>query len=133
MLITEFRGDGFINREREISFQKDWVNNVPKEILWLYGHKSIGKIALIEYVIEKELTLNLRIFNNYWIKYINFRRTIVGSYDSFINSFFKEAEEEDDFRGEITVGFNIGVIRLEAKTLEKIKRKRKNLFNALLA
>ena len=132
MKIIEFRGKEFVNREKEIDFFKNWINNIPNEILWLYGPKSSGKTTLIEYVIEKELTSNLKIFDKYWIKYINFRRTMVGSYDSFINSFFEEAEGEDDFSGEIKAGFNIGIIKLEAKTLEKIKNKKKNLFNELI-
>ncbi len=133
MKITEFRGDEFINREEEIAFLKDWINYIPKEILWIYGPKSTGKTSLIEYVIEKELTSNLKIFDRYWIKYINFRGLMIGSYDSFINSFFEEAEgEEDDFSAEVKAGFNIGVIKLEANTLEKIKSKKKNLFNELI-
>ncbi|MDQ7032614.1 MAG: ATP-binding protein [Desulfonauticus sp.] len=132
MQIREFRQDEFIDREKEIQFLKDWVNHIPKEILWLYGPKSTGKTTLIEYVIEKEWTSNLKIFDKYWIKYINFRRTMVGSYASFINSFFEESEGEDDFSGEVRAGFNIGVIRLEAKLLEKIKNNKKNLFNELI-
>ncbi|MDQ7031093.1 MAG: ATP-binding protein, partial [Desulfonauticus sp.] len=86
MQIREFRGKEFINREREIEFIKNWVSDIPNEILWLYGPKSTGKTTLIEYIIEKEWTSNLKIFDKYWIKYINFRRTMVGSYASFINS-----------------------------------------------
>jgi len=91
MLIREYRNDEFIDREKEIEYIKSWVNDTPKEILWLFGPKSTGKTTLIEYIIERELTSGLKIFDNYWIKYINFRRTMVGSYDSFINSFFEES------------------------------------------
>ncbi|MDQ7033194.1 MAG: ATP-binding protein, partial [Desulfonauticus sp.] len=128
----EFRQDEFIDREKEIQYLKDWVDHVPKEILWLYGPKSTGKTTLIEYVIEKEWTSDLKIFDKYWIKYINFRGLMVGSYASFINSFFEEAEDQDDFSGEFKAGFNLGVIRLEAKLLERIKNNKKNLFNALI-
>ncbi|MDQ7031419.1 MAG: ATP-binding protein, partial [Desulfonauticus sp.] len=65
MQIREFRQDEFINREKEIQYLKDWVNHLPKEILWLYGPKSTGKTTLIEYLIEKELTSNLKIFDKY--------------------------------------------------------------------
>ena len=63
MQIREFRGDEFIDREKEIKFLKDWVSNIPKEILWLYGPKSTGKTTVVEYVIEKELTSNLKVFD----------------------------------------------------------------------
>jgi len=132
MQIREFRKVEFVDRIKEIEFIKDWVNEIPKEILWLYGPKSCGKTTLIEYIIEKELTNNLKIFDNYWIKYINFRGLMIGNYDNFISSFFEESEKGNDFEEEIKSGFNIGVIKLEAKVLEKIKDKKKNLFNELI-
>jgi len=132
MFIKEFRNDVFVDRMSEIEFIKEWVNHTPKEILWLYGPKSCGKTTLIEYIIEKELTSNLKIFDKYWIKYINFRGLMIENYDSFINSFFEESEESDDFEEETKTKFSLGVIKLEAKTLEKIKTKKKNLFNELI-
>jgi len=82
MQIKEFRNDEFVNRIEEIEYLKQRFEKTPKEILWLYGPKSTGKTTLIEYVIEKELTSDLKIFSKYWIKYINFRGLMIGSYDS---------------------------------------------------
>jgi len=132
MLVKKFRGVDFVNREKECEFFINYFNKEPEKILWIYGPKSTGKTTLIEYIIEEKLTNNLTIFDKYWIKYINFRGLMVGSYDSFVNSFFEEVEENDDFSGEITSGFNIGIIKLEAKLLEKIHSKKKNLFNELI-
>ena len=132
MQIKEFRNDEFVNREEEIKYLKNWFKSTPKEILWLYGPKSTGKTTLIEYVIEKELTSDLKISSKYWIKYINFRGLMIGGYDSFINSFFEESEDGDDFEDEVKSGFNLGVIKLETKTLQKIKERKKNLFNELI-
>ena len=133
MLIREHRGDEFIDREKEIEFLKEWFESAPKEILWLYGPKSCGKTTLIEYVIENELLKDSKQSKNkYWIKYINFRGLMVSNYDTFIESFFEEAEGEDDLNGEITAGFNLGVIKLEGKVLQKIKQRKKNLFNELI-
>jgi len=132
MLIREFRKDEFIDREKDIEYIKTFVSKTPKEILWLYGPKSTGKTTLIEYIIENELTSGLKIFDNYWIKYINFRGLMVGNYDNFISSFFEKADDQDDFTGEINTTFNLGVIRLEAKLLESIKKREKNLFNELI-
>ncbi len=50
-----FRGEKLIDREKEINFLVNWFNGLPKEILWIYGHKSSGKTTIIEYVVEKEL------------------------------------------------------------------------------
>ncbi|MCL0107883.1 ATP-binding protein, partial [Peptococcaceae bacterium] len=133
MLIREYRGDEFIDREKEIEFLKEWFESAPKEILWLYGPKSCDKTTLIEYVIENELLKDSKQSKNkYWIKYINFRGLMVSNYDTFIESFFEEAEGEDDLNGEITAGFNLGVIKLEGKVLQKIKQRKKNLFNELI-
>ena len=128
MLIKKFRGKEFVDREKEIKFLMDWFEKVADEILWLYGPKSCGKTTLIEYVIENELLKNSQ--NKYWIKYINFRGLMVSSYDTFIDSFFEEAENEKDL--EMTAGINLGVIRIEGKVLQKIKERKKNLFNELI-
>ena len=128
MLIKKFRGKEFVDREKEIKFLMDWFEKVADEILWLYGPKSCGKTTLIEYVIENELLKNSQ--NKYWIKYINFRGLMVSSYDTFIDSFFEEAENEKDL--EMTAGINLGVICIEGKALQKIKERKKNLFNELI-
>jgi len=68
MKIREFRGVDSVDREKEIEYIKSYVNQVPSEILWIYGPKSTGKNTLIEYIIENELTNGLKIFDKYWIK-----------------------------------------------------------------
>ena len=90
-----FRNDEFINREREIEFLKDWFSKIPDEILWIYGPKSCGKTTLIEYVIENELFDDFKLFKSekYNVKYINFRRRVIGNYDSFIDSFIVSVDE----------------------------------------
>ncbi len=35
MQVREFRQKEFINREEEIKFLKDWLSNIPDEILWI--------------------------------------------------------------------------------------------------
>ena len=133
MIIKKFRDVDFVNRENEIEFFKNYFKLKPERILWVYGPKSTGKTTLIEYIIEKELTKGLKVFDKYWIKYINFRGLLVTNYDNFVESFLEEAEDkEDDFRGEVGSSFNLGVIKLEAKLFQSIKQKKKNLFNELI-
>ena len=125
MQIRLFRGDEFIDREKEIEFFVDYFNNIPNRILWVYGPKSTGKTTLIEYIIENELDKNKT------IRYINFRRTLISSYDSFLNSILEEKDEEREI--ELNRTYNIfNLFKLEAKTLKKIKEDRKNLFNYLI-
>ena len=80
---------------------------------------------MIEYLIEKKLP------KDYWIKYINFRRTMVGNYDNFIDVFFEE-KDEDESQKELNRKYKLGIFELEAKTLQKIKDKKKHLFNELI-
>ncbi|MDQ7032888.1 MAG: ATP-binding protein, partial [Desulfonauticus sp.] len=110
-------------------YLKDWVNHLPKEILWLYGPKSTGKTTLIEYLIEKELTSNLKIFDKYWIKYINFRGKLVGSYDSFLNSFIKK---ETQLKDKLGVRINLGLITLNYKLYQEVQNKNIDLFDAII-
>ena len=58
MQIRLFRGDEFIDREKEIEFFLNYFNQIPIRILWVYGPKSTGKTTLIEYIIENELDKN---------------------------------------------------------------------------
>ncbi len=129
-----FRQEKLIDRQEEINFLKNWFENIPKEILWIYGPKSSGKTTLIEYIIERELIKDLKLASksNYWVKYINFRRTMVGSYDSFINSFFEEIDEEDDKIENLSRKYKLWIFELKASTMKKIKEKKKNLFPELI-
>jgi len=125
MQIKEFRGDEFINREKEIEFFLDYFNEIPRRILWVYGPKSTGKTTLIEYIIENELDKDKT------IRYINFRGILIGSYDSFLNSLLEEKDEE--VQTELNRTYNVFTLfKLEAKTLKKIRDDRKNLFNYLI-
>jgi len=125
MQIRLFRGDEFVDREKEIEFFLNYFNQVPNRILWVYGPKSTGKTTLIEYIIENELDKNKT------IRYINFRRTLISSYDSFLNSILEEKDEESEI--ELNRIYNIfNLFKLEAKTLKKIKEDKKNLFNYLI-
>ncbi len=136
MITREFRGDEFINREKEIEFFKNYFNHLPQRILWVYGPKSTGKTTLIEYVIENALIKGIKAFKKpqYWIKYINFRRTLVTDYDNFLYSFLKEVENNDDFSdsGELDVELNLGVIRINSRLFKQIKEKKTNLFDELI-
>ena len=76
-----FRNYPFIDREEEIKFLKEFFEDKPSRILFLYGPKSTGKTTLIEYVIENELFEDFKLFKSqkYNVKYINFRRKLIGN------------------------------------------------------
>jgi len=58
-----FRDYPFIDREKEIKFLKEFFEDKPSRILFLYGPKSTGKTTLIEYVIENELFEDFKVKN----------------------------------------------------------------------
>jgi len=120
--IDKFRNKEFVNREKEIKYLIDRFENVPEEILWLFGPKSTGKTTLIEYIIEKKL-------KKHWVKYINFRGLMVSNYHDFVSAFFEEKDEEQQ---ELKRKYKLGVFELEAKTLKKIRENKINLFNELI-
>ncbi|MDQ7031190.1 MAG: ATP-binding protein [Desulfonauticus sp.] len=127
MLIKEFRRVDFINREKEIEFFLNYFKQEPERVLWVYGPKSTGKTTLVEYIIENYLSKD----KSYNIKYINFRGLLISSFDNFVESFLEEKDEE--IQTELNRNYNmLGLFKLEAKTLKKIKEHKKNLFNYLL-
>ena len=56
MTIRQYRGEDFIDRDKEMEFFLDYFKENPRRILWVYGPKSTGKTTLIEYIVEKALT-----------------------------------------------------------------------------
>jgi len=124
-----FRGIPLIDREKEITFIKEWFKKTPQEILFIYGPKSVGKTTIIEYIVENELFDDFRLFKStkYNVKYINFRQKLFGEYDSFLNSLL--VKDEEDF--ELSAQINLGVFKIDAKSYKKIKDKELDLFDEL--
>ena len=124
-----FSGIPLTDREKEITFIKEWFKKTPQEILFIYGPKSVGKTTIIEYIVENELFDDFRLFKStkYNVKYINFRQKLFGEYDSFLNSLL--VKDEDDF--ELSAQINLGVFKIDAKSYKKIKDKELDLFDEL--
>ncbi len=127
-----FREKRLIDREVEIGFIKEWFEKVPDDILWIYGPKSSGKTTLIEYIVEKELFDDFKLFKSdkYNVKYINFRGKAVYNYETFVNSmlFIDDNELSEDLK----LYFNLGMFKIEYKIYEKIKKRQIDLFATLI-
>ncbi len=126
-----FRGAPFIDRESEIEFFLKRFETRPERIVWIYGPKSAGKTTFIEYIVENELFEdfeNQKPKNNFWVKYINFRRYTIASYSSFLETFVKP----EDFDISLGADINLGIFQLKANILKKIKDKKLDLFNAII-
>lgn len=72
----------FINREKEQKILMEYFQNIPKNILFLYGPKSTGKTTLIKKVIN---TLDAE---KYAVSFFNMRETLVHNYTDFTELFF---------------------------------------------
>ena len=125
-----FREKRLIDREKEIEFFKGWFEKLPKEILWVYGPKSTGKTTLIEYIIERELFDDFKLFKSekYNIKYIDFRAKMIGNYDMFLQSLITPNGVEID----VTSSINLGIFKMDIKRYKAIQDKRLNFFDELL-
>ena len=132
MRIEEYRGVPFLYREKEISYLIEWFNEPPQRILFIYGPKSSGKTTIIEYVIERKLLGENKVKGSkYWIKYINLRRKLISSYNSFLEALIIPKKEQDK-SAELSASITLGIIMLSSKRVKEIKEKKVNLFDVLL-
>ncbi len=80
----EYRLDiAFINRDKELTYLRNFVDNRPFEILFLHGPKSSGKTTLLYEFIEKipkEQKMDVR--------FLNLRKKLIANYKDFIRIFF---------------------------------------------
>ena len=132
MKVEEYRGVPFLYREKEISFLTEWFSEPPQRILFIYGPKSSGKTTIIEYIVEKKLLGDdKQKKNKYWIKYINLRRKLISSYNSFLEALIMPKDERNK-SAELGASINLGVITLSARRVKEIKERKINLFDVLL-
>ena len=128
-----FRGKKLIDREEEIKFLLDWFTRLPELILWIYGPKSCGKTTLIEYVVEKELFEDfekLEPRGNYWVKYLNLRRKLISSYETFLEAFIKPKSNKKQEK--LSARISVGIFEIKREILNEVKKKKKDLFDIWL-
>jgi AAA+ ATPase superfamily predicted ATPase len=73
----------FINRQVELRFLKNQIDEEPESILFIHGPKSSGKTTLLYRFfeqIQKEQKLDIR--------FLNLRKKLTGNYRDFIRFFF---------------------------------------------
>jgi AAA+ ATPase superfamily predicted ATPase len=91
----------FINREKETEYLLDYLKNVPKNILFVYGPKSTGKTTLMRRVIKQVDQ------SKFHISFYNLREILITSFRDFEETFFpsslKEKLSNFLFRSEISV------------------------------
>jgi AAA+ ATPase superfamily predicted ATPase len=124
----EYRKDvAFINREKELTFLKGWLNERPESILFLHGPKSSGKTTLLYKSldqIQKEQQLD--------VKFMDLRETFTNVYEDFLKAFFRvEIQGEKDEK--LASNINIGFFKITASVEKKILEKRADPFKVMEA
>ena len=132
MKIEIYREAPFVDREREIEFLLDWFNDVPQRLLFIYGPKSSGKTTVIEYVVEKRLLTEKEwwVKGKYWVKYLNLRRKIIASYNSFLEALIVPEEIYKE-TVETNVKLSLGLISIDSRKIADIYERKRNLFDVL--
>jgi len=73
----------FINRQRELTFLENYVDEEPESILFLHGPKSSGKTTLLYKFFEQ-----IKKKQQLDVKFLNLREKLVANYKDFIRIFF---------------------------------------------
>jgi len=118
----------FINRQEEIGYLKQWIEEEPKNILFCYGPKSSGKTTLIYKFLEDYLSDEKR----FSVKLFNLREVLLVSYEDFLQRFFQveDAQEKDTTQ---TRQYNLRVFKVTVQTQQKIKDRQLDPFDVMKA
>ncbi|MDZ7761057.1 MAG: ATP-binding protein [Desulfovermiculus sp.] len=118
----------FINRQAEIEYIKQWIEEEPKDILFFYGPKSSGKTTLIYKFAEKYLSDEQK----FSVKMFNLREVLIVNYDDFLQRFFQleDPQEKDTAQ---TRQYNLRFFKLTVQTQQKIKDRQLDPFDVMKA
>jgi AAA+ ATPase superfamily predicted ATPase len=124
----QYRKDAaFINREKELAFLKDCLNERPESILFIHGPKSSGKTTLLYKFIEqiqKEQKLE--------VKFMDLRETFTNVYEDFLKAFF-QIETKGEKKEKVESNINIGFFKINASVEKKLLEKRADPFKVMKA
>lgn len=127
----EFKKEvAFINREKELTYLRDYINIRPESILFLHGPKSSGKTTLLYKFfdqIPKEQKLD--------VKFLNLRKTLTEfsddyHYKDFLNMFF-DVDEKGDKTGKLSAGINVGFFKIDSEIEKKMKKGKIDPFKVM--
>jgi len=118
----------FINRQDEIAYIKQWIEEEPKNILFFYGPKSSGKTTLIYKFVENYLSDE----QSFSVKFFNLREVLIVNYEDFLQRFFQleEPEEKDSSQ---TRQYNLKLFKLTVQTQQRIRNRQLDPFDVMKA
>ena len=118
----------FINRQQEIDYLKDWMEQRPEQIMFFYGPKSSGKTTLIYKFVERFLNDEKK----FSVKLFNLRETLIVNYENFLQRFFT-IEDPHEKKTIQTRQYNLKVFKLTVQMQQKIKDKQLDPFDVMKA
>jgi len=113
----------FINRNKDMSFLKEWISRRPGQILFLFGPKSSGKTTLLYRFFNNSIEMQ-----HYEVKFINLRKILIANYKDFLRIFFghDESKEKSDLKE--TKEYNLKIFKLKVEALKGLKQKKLDPF-----
>ncbi|KPA08863.1 ATP-binding protein [Candidatus Magnetomorum sp. HK-1] len=109
----------FINRKTELKYLRDWIDQKPDQLLFLYGPKSSGKTTLLMEFIDKNLTNK-----DFDIKHFNLRTMLISNYKDFIQAFFEidySLSNKDHIKKRQE--YNLKVFKMTKEVLKELENK----------
>ena len=121
----EYRQEvAFINRQKELTYLKHFIDKKPSEILFIHGPKSSGKTTLLYKFLEdigKEQKLD--------VKYLNLRKVLISNYKDFIRIFFNI--EDSEKRKKISSTISAGFFKIDSEIENKILNAKADPFKIM--
>ncbi|MCU0286025.1 MAG: ATP-binding protein, partial [Acidobacteria bacterium] len=117
----------FIDRQKELTNLKLFINKRPSEILFIHGPKSSGKTTLLYKFLEQiknEQKLN--------VKFLDLRETFTNVYSDFLKTFF-QVETQGEKKESRTSNINEDFFKIDASVEKKILEKRVDPFKIMKA
>ena len=119
----------FINRNEEMSYIKNWLNEKAENTLFIYGPKSSGKTTML-YKLVDELQQGENTKNKFDIRYYNLREILITSYKDFLQTFFQEVEEGTTSK-KSSLELNLKAFKISEETLKNVATKKIDPFEVL--
>jgi AAA+ ATPase superfamily predicted ATPase len=113
----------FINRKKDIKYLEKYFENIPNNILFVYGPKSSGKSTLLNKVIE-----NLD-KDKFVINAMDLRGVLIYNFKTFIDVFFQERDVKSKITGILSgLTINAGFFTV---SIDDEKMLKKNAFKIM--
>ena len=117
----------FIDRQKELTDLKLFIDKRPSEILFIHGPKSSGKTTLLYKFfdqIQNEQKIN--------VKFLNLRKTFTNVYEDFLKTFFR-VETTGEKKETLSSNINAGIFKIDDVVEKKILEKRVDPFKVMEA